>query len=105
MIEITQIVQELTTTAGAWRVAYELMEAFTLQGIPNSVITSRTDLEGSPAHVEVVAPWINHLSAPWPLSYLTHAVVVPLFNLAATSAQRGPAGLSTRNSCGHSRSQ
>jgi glycosyltransferase involved in cell wall biosynthesis len=86
-LEIVQVVQELSTSGGAERVAWELARAFGRAGIANTVIASTIgEPVGGNTVIECVASWLSLIPTRGPLRHLGRAAVVPLFTLAATRA-------------------
>jgi glycosyltransferase involved in cell wall biosynthesis len=86
-IAIVQIVQELSTVGGVETVAFELANAFSRAGLPNTVMASTVECSiASGTTVERIAPWLARISTRGVLRYLGRALVVPIFTVLATRA-------------------
>src|SRR3954451_19231527 len=86
-LEIIQVIQELSTSGGAERVAWELARAFSRAGVANGVVVSTIGaaVEGNTA-VEHILPWLAWIPTRGSMRYLGRTAVVPLFTLASTFA-------------------
>ena len=86
-IAIVQIVQELSTVGGVETVAFELTNAFSRAGLPNTVMASTVECSiASGTTVERIAPWLARIPTRGVLRYLGRALVVPIFTVLATRA-------------------